>query len=303
MSNYKPKLKTHELIESLEEREVRFDIMSKEEAIKYLEEHNNYFKLTSYRKNYHKNAEGKYVNLDFAYLKDLAIIDMRLRYCLLEMCLDIEHFAKVRLMKAITECPNEDGYQIVVDYMNTNQHVWDEIKNTACNNVYTSAMFEKYKNNMPVWALIELMSFGKFCFFFRFVAERLNNRNMKEEFYLLMTVKHLRNATAHSNCIINDLSMQSKHSIHREIKKELSRIITTKTTRERRLRQTRVQHITTLLYLHNKWIKGGVHKHQSRQLNRVVTYRMFEHEEYYAKNTELSGFFNYMKKMALLPKS
>ncbi len=56
---------------------------------------NYYFKLASYRVNFPKNYDKKYINLDFAYLTDLASIDMQLRDYLLDLSLDIEHGIKV----------------------------------------------------------------------------------------------------------------------------------------------------------------------------------------------------------------
>ena len=51
---------------------------------------NNYLHLLEYKK------------LDFGYLKELSTIDMYLRYIVMDMCLDIEHVIKVRLIKNIT---------------------------------------------------------------------------------------------------------------------------------------------------------------------------------------------------------
>ena len=45
--------------------------------------------------------EGKYLNLDFAYLKDLGIIDFRLRMILFKMINSIEHYLKLRILKYI----------------------------------------------------------------------------------------------------------------------------------------------------------------------------------------------------------
>ena len=49
-------------------KELLFEIMSEEEAKKFLRYNNYYFKLKSYAKNYPINPKnGKYVNLDFFY--------------------------------------------------------------------------------------------------------------------------------------------------------------------------------------------------------------------------------------------
>ena len=69
----KPMLTPSELIEHLESKGIKFELINKEDAKKYLEENNNYFKLVSYRKNFPKyengDNKGKYINLDFEMLK------------------------------------------------------------------------------------------------------------------------------------------------------------------------------------------------------------------------------------------
>ena len=66
MEIVKPKLSLDGQIEHLKEKGVLFNIMDEAEARDYLGQHNNYFKLTAYRKNYDKHPAGenkdKYIN-------------------------------------------------------------------------------------------------------------------------------------------------------------------------------------------------------------------------------------------------
>ena len=114
----KPILTPAQQVEHMKSKGIRFNIVSEAEAEAYLRENNNYFKLRAYRKNFDKYVggenDGKYINLDFAMLKDLSIIDMRLRYLVIHMALDTEHFLRVKLLRRVQE-EGEDGYQIVED--------------------------------------------------------------------------------------------------------------------------------------------------------------------------------------------
>lgn len=121
MKARKPKLTVEEQIAHLKSKGVTFDLCSEEEAAECLSDRTYYFKLAAYRVLFEKRAggprDGEYVGLDFGHLRDLAAIDHMLRYTLLPMTLDVEHFAKVKLMRGLTERPEEDGYSIVGNYL------------------------------------------------------------------------------------------------------------------------------------------------------------------------------------------
>ncbi len=51
-------LSSVELVEHLESKGIKFELMNKEDAIKYLESNNNYFRLASYRKSFPKYENG-----------------------------------------------------------------------------------------------------------------------------------------------------------------------------------------------------------------------------------------------------
>ena len=56
------------------------------------------------------------MNLDFEDLVELSSMGRRLREALLSATMDVEHFAKMRLLRMCEE-HGEDGYAIVSDYL------------------------------------------------------------------------------------------------------------------------------------------------------------------------------------------
>lgn len=115
-------LTSDELIAHMEKRGISFTIDSSEKAKDFLEKHNYYMKLASYRANYKKYPNGtpkagQYINLEFAYLRELSTIDRHLRYLIIQMTLDIEHYLKVKLLNAIENNPAEDGYRIIQEFI------------------------------------------------------------------------------------------------------------------------------------------------------------------------------------------
>ena len=137
-----------EQIKHCEQKGIQFNKISKSKAIMYLEDNNNYFKLRSFRKNYVKDPNlGKYTNLDFADLVDLAIIDNRLRRILLEMSLSIEHFSKVHLLKVLQET-GEDGYAIIQDYVSQLSQSNKKDLNQPQRKIRTVSIVAIYTKNM-----------------------------------------------------------------------------------------------------------------------------------------------------------
>ena len=98
----KPKLSVAQQIEHMKSKGIGFTIIGEAEAAEYLSNNTYYFKLRAYAKNYDKYKAtekiGQYVNLEFAYLKDLAIIDMHLRHYILKTSVDLEHTVKTRFL-------------------------------------------------------------------------------------------------------------------------------------------------------------------------------------------------------------
>ena len=301
-SLYKPKLSTIQQIEHLKKKGITFSIYSEADALLYLNKNNNYFKLRAYRKNYAQNNNGEYIGLDFAYLRDIAIIDMRIRYCLLLMCLDIEHAARVRLIKVIEDRAQEDGYSVVADYAAMDPDFISRILTRTSGNAYTEDLAIHYTSNpMPVWALVELMQFAELCRFYKFVGTRVSDKKMLNEYYMFQEIRNLRNACAHSNCILNDLTAtpNPKFKPTYEVVRELSAIKSISgNVRRAKMSNAKIRQITTLLYLHKSFVQSdGVNKHQAKELHEVFIRRPFEHIEYFKYAQALQTTFEFFKKV------
>jgi abortive infection bacteriophage resistance protein len=303
VTNDKPFLSARQQVEHLKGKGVKFGVYNEREAIEYLKKNTNYFKLRAFRTNYAKYAAGekigKYINLDFSYLCDLAIIDMVLRYTLLHMSLDIEHFVKVLLLRQ-SEANDEDGYEIVDDYWQSLKHgqrirLSDELE-TRKKGEYCGALIEKYSKQYPIWVFLEIISFGRLVDFFKFCASRFNDKKMREQYYDLLDVKELRNSCAHSNCILNNLQHGTKRHIpNAKILNELSGLGIAKKMRKTKMSNERIRQIITLFHAHKEVVTSpGVHSHAAKALNRLAT-RMYKRNGFYQDNQMVTSTFVFMK--------
>ena len=304
MEIVKPKLSLDGQIEHLKEKGVLFNIMDEAEARDYLGQYNNYFKLTAYRKNYDKHPAGenkdKYINLEFAYLVDIAVIDMRLRYRIVHMALDLEHHTKLQLLRKMDEY-NEDGYQVVQDYIDSldekQRKIFDSEINRNKGNIYCGDIIAKYQVAFPIWAFIEIVPFGRLVAFYGFCADRFSDKSMKDTFYRLLTCKEIRNASAHSNCILNNLKAKTAaHSTNAAVTSELMKIKGMNTNfRKNRMSNARIQQVVTLLYTHKDMVESeGIKRSESEDLKKIME-RVDKNYDYYNTNPMIKGTFDFLK--------
>ena len=167
---------SEELITHMKEKGITFSEISEEDAKLFLEQNNYYLKLASYRFNYQKHKTGKnvgkYINLDFAYLKELSTLDMHLRYQILDMCLDIEHFLKVRLLHDIEVNPDEDGYRIIQKFLSQDTRLSSLCKIQGHkSSEYCKDLIEKYYPYFPAWVFVELISFSELTYLVDFYTK------------------------------------------------------------------------------------------------------------------------------------
>lgn len=311
-----PKKTPEELIEKMREKNIRFELKTEDEIIEYLREHNNYFRTASYRKNYEKyligENKGKYIDLDFGYLSELATIDMHLRFLALKMCLDIEHSLKVSMLADITANSQEDGYSIVRDFLHQNQYLISDIYYKS-KSTYVGDLIDKYFTfyqsdnendkidvdktdvDCPVWAFMEIITFGDFTKFYSMYYEIYP----KKENYtgILRSVKSLRNACAHNNCLIHDLRKGTSKPTAK-ISQFIASIPTiTASQRKSGLSVRAVYELTALVYLYSKVTFEPVKKHRLYELDDLVNKRMVEHKDYFENQDIIKSSYLFFKKI------
>lgn len=308
----KPLLNIEQQIDYMKKKGITFNYTKESEAKKYLSLNNYYFRISSYRKNYYSRKENnllKYVDLDFAYLKDLSIIDSQLRSLVVIMCLDIEFYTKIEIMRLI-ETYNEDGYSIVEDYFHSlskKQHkiLKQELERSGSSN-YTHDLYKHYNlqlNNdfdyikVPVWVFLEIISFGSLISFYKFCAERFNSKELLDKHYLLKSCKSLRNAAAHNSCILNDLSSgNAKIKANVIVSRKLSDLENiSRNARKKKMSNIRIQEIVTLFISYHLFVTSEGLKEKTQNKMMLFSDRMFKNIDYYKTNNLIYSTFIFLK--------
>lgn len=300
----KPLLSTDELIAHMKEKGITFNIVSEKEAKDFLSGHNYYLKLASYRFNYTKYGkghpkEGKYQELDFGCLKELSTIDMYLRYHVIEMCLDIEHAIKVNLIDAVTNNPAENGYDIVKSYLSEEDPNFNILKSIRRHKSgeYCKDLISKYYPFFPVWVLVELISFGDLLHLTKFYDTKYGTQILMDHKFM-NTIRDLRNAAAHSNCLMNTLT-----DTLQETKQPDSRITlfvknlggVSKYRREKYMHRSFSYDMVTLLYVYDHYMPNNAKQHRYEELSNFMHGRVIKHREYFTNNGKISGIYDFLK--------
>ncbi|MFD1124035.1 Abi family protein [Lentilactobacillus raoultii] len=282
----KPMLPTKELISHMKEKGITFKVANEQQARTTLEQKNYYFKLTSYRKNFSK-VNGKYQNLDFAYLIDLASIDMHLREFLLDLSLDIEHGIKVKMMSLISNDQSEDGYSIVTDFRNMYKKSYDQTINCLKKNKYMHDLYKKHGQEPSIWVFFEVMTFGTLSLFVDFYLRRTPSKAVRKFHYYLKYAKNIRNACAHNNPLLVNLFSDKEFLLRPSapVRTAASEIGISSSY----LHDLKVNDLVSLFYLHKLIQSNALGANRYKQGKRLIT-RFNRNQAWYADNINIRTF-------------
>lgn len=290
-----------ELIIHMKSKGIKFNIVSEEDAKHFLTEHNYYFKLASYRANYTKATngpnKGQYINLDFAYLKELASIDYHLRCLIMDMCIDIEHSLKILLLQDIEKNSLEDGYTLINQWDYDGSQRQDIFKKSRSS--YCQALIQKYHPNYPIWVACEVVSFGDLC---RIIDtyEKLYPKRLSFDYRLIYHIKDIRNAAAHNNCMISNL--QYKH-VQFKPNGNINRIVSNIKTISARTRSTYLYYkpmhdLIVLLYLYPLLVQSEDIKLRTyKKIKHIFFKKIPKNRHFFLSNHRITSAFSFIFKV------
>ena len=207
VTGLKPMLNPEEQVALLKAKGVSFERCGEEQAADALARRGTFVHLASCRRLFQKHASGddrgKYVRLDFADLLALDALDDELRKAFLAVSQDVERLAKTSMVTRASRLDDEDGYGIVADFMRAQQRRYrsyierdlsSRMSAGIVGDVYTGRIIGHYRDAMPVWAFLEVVTFGTALAFCLFCSERWDDAVMREEHYILKGEKGVGNS-------------------------------------------------------------------------------------------------------------
>lgn len=292
------KLSVIEQVNHMKSKGIKFNILDEKYSRQFLSDNNYYFKLKAYAKNYEKNSDGKYINLEFAYLKDLSTIDMHLRRFIIRIALDIEHTLKTKVLRDCVNNQREDGYSIITEFLRVYPEVRSRISQKS-NKSYTSDLFNKFENNFAIWNIVEILTFGDFIMLYKFYYNCYPSNHSYSD--LLFPVKSLRNAAAHSNCLINTL--RTPYHVDFNLNYRLNSLVKsipdiTHLKPKTKLKNTVIHDFIATLYLFDTVsFSDKIKQHTYEDLKDLLSSRVIQNKVYYTDNEALKDNYEFIVKI------
>ena len=163
---------------------------------------------------------------------------------------------------------------------------------------YCKDLIEKYYPYFPVWVFVELISFGDllyFCSFYEKIygVQIINNK-------LMNTVRDVRNAAAHSNCLLN--KMTEKIDSTKQVNNEISSFIIgmkniSKTSRVNNLSYKFTNSFVTVLYVYDSLMNEIPKQKRYKEIQEFMNGRVVKNKQFFQSNSKIIGVYNFHKKV------
>lgn len=285
-------------IDYLKELGVTFELCSEEEACTYLCEKTYLAKLLSFCSLFEQHIggplDGRYVNLDFAHLKELATLDQQMRYVLLPMTLDIEHFSRVKLVREAM-VRGESSSELVDKYLSSLSKYERSRRESDLRKSKRDATALLAEGKLGLDEFLEVSTFGTTIDVYLFCAKRWNSKAMREEHYLLRQVKAVRNCCAHSNELLQGITGKTATvSLSASLGQAVAQTGIPKRTRRAKLQNAQLRAIATVLYAYSRFVRGDSSRRRTISAVADLSERMDQVAKQIRGNDALRSSLNFL---------
>lgn len=154
-------------------------------------------------------------------------------------------------------------------------------------------------DNYALWEIVEVLSFGNFIDLYQLYYSKYPSKDNFSSY--LWSLKFLRNAAAHNNCLLNSIKAPYNVSLHknRDILFKISKIKTISEKSRNTWMQNPVIHdFIILVYVYLNVIKSdGIKQHGINRLKGLFEDRMLLHKEYFEKNVSIKECYRFVSKV------
>ena len=172
-------------------------------------------------------------------------------------------------------------------------------------NPYCKGLISRYSEEMPIWAFVELGSFGDIKDLIEYYSTK-TGWTPPIDLKTLDRVRQLRNACAHGNCIINDLRPVTNPAPAKAGVSDAPKYITafvksagiSKSSRHKKLSNPRINQIVSLFYTYD--IVVTTNKTRTQRLNELhslINVRLKANGDYFSKNQLLKSTYDFFLKL------
>lgn len=160
---------------------------------------------------------------------------------------------------------------------------------------YCKDLIEKYYPYFPAWVFVELISFGELAFLCNFYSEQYGIQIADR--ILLNSVRDIRNASAHSNCLINVLT-PGNNKPHQSVVDRVKKIKTIgQNSRDKKMSNKCLYDFICLLFAYDEIVTSLPTKQKRyRELNDFFETRVTRHKDWFAGNNLITSSYDFTKK-------
>lgn len=220
------------------------------------------------------------------------------------MTLNLEHSLKVNLLKSI-ENNGLDDVNLTLEFLDslgnnqgdTGYNIRQELYRRRVQG-YVGNLLSKFTHpNYPIWTFVEVISFGTLVKFIKFYVENYENNFANCD--ILFRVRDIRNASAHSNCLIHNLPDKREYyldDIYKFLKDNLDEY--NGIFIKRKLRNLFIHDFICLLYAFKLNVKSDEIKiNRFKEIKEFFETRVIRNKDKYEKNKILVEDYKFVKKV------